>query len=226
MKLLKLKQNTPQWLEWRKRKITGTKGDMAPLRGNVPKKAFFEYVAERTFTEPVDETDIERGNRLEPIAKELIAKELGKNLTDDYVIEGDNNTGLSPDALISDSEEPTIADITEATEIKSLNNANHAELLYINKAYSDGKKLYPRSSFLTNYGIPSTYHMQVYSYFWQLANLQTLYFCAYNENAPIGRKLVILPVKRSDIADELEQNGERLKEMINEAKDFIEWLEF
>lgn len=38
--LLKLKQNSQEWLDWRKRKITGTKGDMAPLTGSVPKKAF------------------------------------------------------------------------------------------------------------------------------------------------------------------------------------------
>lgn len=223
--LLKLKQNSQEWLEWRKRKITGTKGDMAPLTGSVPKKAFFEYVAEMTCTEPESETDIARGNRLEPIARKLAAEQLNKQLSDDYVIDN-GNAGLSPDGLVLTTTEPKIEDITEAVEIKCLNNAHHLEVLYINRAYQDGKKLYPRSGFLRNYGIPSQYDMQVYSYFWQLPSLETLYFTLYNECAPVDRRLVILPIKRSDIADELVKHGDRLKEMITEAKEFIEWLEF
>lgn len=224
--LLKLKQNTPEWLEWRKRKLTGTKSDMIPASGSLPKKAFFEYVAERTFTEQIDEKDIDRGNRLEPVARKLVAKQLNKTVTDDYVVEGSDNTGLSPDGLIVTSDQPKLDDITEAIEIKCLNNANHLEAIYINRAYNDGKKIYTRSGFLANYGVPSAYHMQVYSYFWQLPKLETLYFVLYNENAPIERRLVILPIKLNDIKEELDKQSERLKDMLLQAKEFIEWLEF
>lgn len=226
MKLLKLKQNTPQWLEWRKRKITGTKGDMIPSSGSVPKKDFFDYIAERSYTEPLDETDLQRGNRLEPIARELIAKELGKNLTYDYVVEGDDNYALSPDALVVTDIEPTIELITEAVEIKCPNNANHAQIIYINRAFQNDKKSYPRKGYLANYGVPSDYHNQVFNYFLRLPNLQTLYFSVYNENAPVGRKLLILPIKREDIADEIEKYSKRMKEILIQAKDYIEWLEF
>lgn len=224
--LLKLKQNTPEWLEWRKRKVTGTKSDMAPLSGTLPKKAFFEYVAEFTCAEGKDELDMTRGNRLEPIARSLIADFLGKQLTDEYVIEGQNNTGLSPDALVVTNNKPKLNDITEAVEIKCLNNANHLECLFINNAFDGGKKTFPRSGFLVNYGVPSKYIMQVYSYFLQLPKLETLYFSLYNENAPVERRLVILPIKRTDIEPELQAHAERLQSMIVEANNFIEWLEF
>jgi hypothetical protein len=224
--LIKLKQNTPEWLEWRKRKITGTKSDMAPLSGSLPKKAFFNYVAEISCSTPENETDIERGNRLEPIARALISEKLDKKLSDDYVIEGDNNTGLSPDALVVTELEPTVDLITEAVEIKCLNSANHLEALYINRAFNNDKKVFPRSSFLVNYGVPSSYVMQVYSYFIQLPKLETLYFSLYNENAPLDKQLYILPIKRTNIEDELEKHNVRLNEMINEAKSFVDWLEF
>lgn len=224
--LKKLKQGTPEWHAWRKPLITGTKSDMAPLRGLLPKKAFFTYIASRCCVETKDETDIERGHRLEPIARELMAGRLNKTISDEYVIDSEDNTGLSPDGLIITKKNPSIDDITEATEIKCLNNENHLEALYIHRAFKNGNSLYPRSAFLSNVGVPPAYHIQIYSYFIQLPKLQTLYFGLYNENMPPAFRLVIILIKKADVQDDVDRHAKRLKEMLSEAKSFMNWLEF
>jgi hypothetical protein len=224
--LRRLKQGTPEWHIWRKLLITGTKSDMAPLRGLLPKKAFFTYVASKCCVESKDETDIERGHRLEPIARELMANRLKKTISDEYVIDGEDGTGLSPDGLIIIKENPSIDDITEAAEIKCLNNENHLEALYIHRAFRNNKSLYPRSAFLSNIGVPPSYHTQVYSYFIRLPKLQTLYFGLYNENMPPAFRLVIIKINRVDVQDDVDKHATRLKEMIAEAKNFMNWLEF
>ena len=48
MKRLSLEQNTEEWLEWRKGKITGSRlNDIIVKRGTGRKLGFYEVIAER-----------------------------------------------------------------------------------------------------------------------------------------------------------------------------------
>lgn len=102
-----VEQGTPEWHSIRRGKMTasqaskiGTKG--AGLNTLVQKLAgerFSEYDPE---AESITNVHIERGNRLEPIARALYELETGNDVVEVAFIERNDYIGISPDGLVGD----------------------------------------------------------------------------------------------------------------------------
>ena len=70
MKTIKIEQNSEEWIEVRKGKITGSKlGDITLKKGGGYKKGFYEIIADKVSIpdeEDVPSNPMERGHYLEP----------------------------------------------------------------------------------------------------------------------------------------------------------------
>ena len=147
MQIKQFEKNSYEWLESRKKKITGTKlKDLIVKRGTGKKKGFYQLIADRLalpeqpnnfIPEGYDlpEDARARGHRLESEAIEKfkqIMPSLNINTTPVLCISEENeNIAYSPDALVYENDEP-IATV----EVKCLDGANHIEAL-ITQDYSD-----------------------------------------------------------------------------------------
>lgn len=123
-----IEQGTDEWFELRKRKLTASNATAIGANGAGLKTYCKEIALEVIGVEKEHYTnsDIERGNQLEPIARAayefqtgLKVKEIGF-ITNDLFI----NAGMSPDGLIDEDKEGK-----GGCEIKARNNSKHFGLL-------------------------------------------------------------------------------------------------
>lgn len=110
MKVLTIEQRTDEWYEARKGKITGSKlHDIVVKRGTGKKMGFYELLADRlAVPKTVDETDIERGIRLEEEALQKLSAVLDRPFKKAGLCVSDDNPNIaySPDGLIEDVDTP------------------------------------------------------------------------------------------------------------------------
>jgi len=159
MKFLPLEQNSDEWMEFRKGKISGTRlGDIYAKRGG-RKIGFYETIAERLSTERDDEDRMARGLRLEDDAIAKFEQVTGKKVNKGGVCVSDVDSRIinSPDGLITND-----GKTTEAVEIKCLSPARHWQAVIENK-------------------VPSEFESQAIQYFVVNTDLQTLYFVFYDD---------------------------------------------
>ena len=127
MKRLSLIQNTEEWLEWRRGKITGSRlNDIIVKRGTGRKLGFYEVLAERLsiVTDSDNEDAMERGHELEERALDAFAETTGKQVIKDcgvWVSDENEHVAISPDGEISE---------TEAVEVKCLSSARHLQAYF------------------------------------------------------------------------------------------------
>jgi len=184
MKILQANQNTDQWIDDRRGKITGSKlKDIIVKRGTERKIGFYQLLADRLAQtengEPEDAMD--RGHRLEDEALVLFGKKIKKKIEQVGLCVSDENPNiaLSPDGLIKKGEK-----YTEAVEVKCLSSARHLQ------AYFEPK-------------VPSEFNEQVYQYFIVNPDLEKLYFVFYDPRItvkPLHHKII----KREEIEDEIQ----------------------
>lgn len=170
-------ENTTDWLEARKGKITGSRlKDIIVKRGTGEKIGFYELIAERlTNNLKESESPMDRGTRLEPEAIAKFAEITKKEVNTDLVIftrEDNESIAISPDGYIGN---------TEAVEVKCLSSARHIE------------------AYLTQL-IPSEYIDQVKQYFVVNDDLQKLYLVFYDPRI-LCKTLFHLEINRSDYAE-------------------------
>lgn len=183
MKRVKLEQNTPEWKEWRKGKITGSRlKDIIVKRGNARKLGFYEVLAERlTVPHKNDDDDaMERGHTLEQEAVNAFAEITGYEVDTNagvWVSDKNEHIALSPDGEI---------DNEHAVEAKCLSSARHLQ------AYFEQK-------------IPSDYEAQVCQYFIVNEKLEQLYFVFYDPRIP-AKPLHYIVVDREDWAVKIEEH--------------------
>lgn len=184
MRKIDVKQNTPEWEQLRKTKITGTVLKSLMGTPKARQEAIYEVIANR-LSVGVDsdeeyENPMQRGTRLEPDA--VSAFELEKNMQVERTgfCEDDSNPFIanSPDGYIIGTDD------TEALEIKAMGGKNHIKMWLTDE-------------------IPEEYKWQVVQYFVVNEKLQKLYFAGYNPDIPI-HPLHIIEVKREDIALDIE----------------------
>lgn len=161
MKRLNLEQNTEEWLEWRKGKITGSRlNDIIVKRGNGRKVGFYEVIAERLAVRGDDfESDLERGHALEEHAVRAFEEVTGKKVKRDcgvWVSDENEHIAISPDGEVGK---------TGAVEVKCLSSARHLQ------AYFEQV-------------IPTEYEAQVAQYFIVNEKLKELYFVFYDPRIP------------------------------------------
>lgn len=206
MKIHKVEQNTPDWHQLRKTKMTGTilKGIMGTPKAR--QEAIYEAIANR-LTIGVDSDDnyenpMARGHRLEPDAVSAFEFETGKTIERVGFCEDDDNPGIaqSPDGYVKDTDE------TEALEVKCMGGKNHVKL------------------WLTD-TVPQEYSWQVVQYFVVNQKLKKLYFVGYNPDIPT-HPLHIIEVERDEEMEDLIKQAREaqttfLEEVNNILKDII-----
>ena len=217
MKIINIPQNTPEWLEFRRGKITGTKSSacVASTRKNADgsylKKGWWELLAERLTgadEEDISEYPMARGHQLEGDCAEItVAKYKLQNPKYDCGIwQGDNEQSIvSPDCH-EDSDKPTWA-----VECKALNSADHIKTIYRALEYTLDER--PQERFTaTVYDmlapeiekIPQEYREQALDYFIVNKDLKTLYFALYDPRFKDKRLCHwVFVIERKTITDEI-----------------------
>lgn len=173
-------QGTDEWFHIRKGKITGTTLKAIMGTSEARKKAFYKTIGERLqIGLEEDETDIERGKRLEPEARSMFEFETGLKVEITGFIQSDENehSGYSPDGLIADTSG------TEDFEAKCMATQNHTMLWLTNE-------------------IPKEYFWQVVQAFIVNPKLQKRYFVGYNPRIPT-HPLHIIEVNRAELIEEI-----------------------
>lgn len=200
MKEINLEQNTPEWLEARRGKITGSRlKDIVVKRGTGKKIGYYEIIAESIGIPATDESAMDRGHRLEDEALQEFTKLTGKKVKKAgmWVRDDNDRIAISPDGVIS---------ATEAIEVKCLSSAKHIQAVLTNE-------------------IPDDYEFQKLQYFIVNDKLKKLYFTFYDPRIT-ARPLFIIEVNRKDIEQDIETYLEYQKNIIREIEEDIIKLTF
>lgn len=193
MKRLSLEQNTEEWLEWRKGKITGSRlNDIIVKRGTGRKLGFYEVIAERLAVQHENDNDepMERGHTLEQQAANMFENLTGYKVNTDcgvWISEENEHVAISPDGEISD---------TAAVEIKCLSSANHLQ------AYFEQE-------------VPGEYEAQVCQYFIVNDKLEQLYFVFYDPRIP-AKSIHYIICDRVEWSDRIEMMKEYQMEALQD----------
>lgn len=202
MKRIQMEQNSEEWLQWRKAKITGSRlKDIIMKRGTGRKLGFYEILAERLSmdTSQVD-NPMERGHELEVEAIKEFENITGLKVNPDcgvWVSDESEYIALSPDGEISD---------TAAVEVKCLSSARHLQALIEQE-------------------IPGEYDEQVAQYFIVNDKLEQLYFVFYDPRIEC-KPLHYIIVDRADILVKIDAYREYEKEALAEIDALVEQLTY
>lgn len=197
-------QNTDEWLENRKGKISGSKlKDIIVKRGTGRKIGFYQLLADKLAIDEQVDNPMERGSQLENEALDLFSKEASKKIEQVGLCVSDENPNiaLSPDGLIKKGKK-----YPEAVEVKCLNSAKHLEAFFEKK-------------------IPDEYHEQAMQYFIVNENLETLYFVFYDPRI-IVKPIHWIEVKRKDIEDEIQYLKDYQIQTLKEVEELLVSLAF
>jgi len=190
-----LEQRTPEWLEARRGKVTGT--GLKKIMGSAKVRGdyFYEILAERLTSEGLEEGEsaMQRGVRLEPEALEAFEKKTKKRVEIAGLCVDDKNEWIanSPDGLIL-----VKGKYREAAEIKCLSSANHLKVWLEDK-------------------IPEEHMPQAIQYFVLNKDLETLHFTSYDPRMTM-HPLHIIKVERKDIEEKIKEAREAEESFINE----------
>lgn len=204
MKILDIEQNSTEWLEARKGKITGSKlKDIVISRGTKQKIGFYQLIADRLSIDEEKEDPMERGHRLEEEAVRLFSDETGKIVSKCgmWISDEDNNIACSPDGVIKKGK-----NITEAVEVKCLSASRHLEAWFTKE-------------------IPNEYEYQVLQYFIVNEKLEKLYFCFFDPRVT-SKPFFYLEVNREDKKDDIQYYLTYQKETLSKINQLIEELTF
>lgn len=205
MKVLDIDQNSDEWLEWRKGKITGSKlKDIVTKRGSGRKIGFYELIADRLALTPDDESAMQRGHDLEEEAVQKFTEATGIEVETDcgvWVSDEDENIAISPDAAGKVDDKYRIA-----VEAKCLSSARHLQAVVENT-------------------IPYDHLEQRIQYFIVNEDLETLYFVFYDPRV-ISKPLHIIPVHRKDVEGDIEFYKQYEKTTLREIDRIVSELAF
>lgn len=201
MQILKLAQNTDEWWEARKGKITGSKlKDIIVKRGTGKKIGFYQLIADKLSIEDNSEDPMERGHTLEKEAIELFSEKKGIEVKTDIGLcfsDENPNIALSPDGLIGKN-------YNEAVEVKCLSASRHLE------AYFEQK-------------IPDEYEFQKLQYFIVNEKLERLYFVFYDPRVTV-LPIFWVEVNREDVEEDIKIYLDYQKNVLKEVDDLIAQL--
>ena len=217
MKVLNFEQGSPEWIEARRCKVTGTK--LADVMGS--SLARLQLICELIAEKQTEQTkafkataEMERGTAEEEFGRKLFEVIGNKKVNQVGICISDEFDWLanSPDGLIGKNNE-------ESIEIKCP-DTKKAVFYKITQTFEDTGITKSYQPFC---GIPAEYKWQVVSYFLVNENLQKLNFCVYDSRfINEDHKLTVTEVKREN---------EVLQEAINQAKEELikfraDWLKY
>jgi hypothetical protein len=206
MKIIEVEQNTNEWLEARKGKITGSKlKDIVVKRGNGKKIGFYQLIADRLAIEEAYIDPRERGHSLEHEALEMFEKQTDLVVDKDVglcVSDINENIAISPDGLIADDD----GKYTSAVEVKCLGSARHIEAVLTDK-------------------VPDEYYAQAVQYFVVIDELEVLYFSFYDPRVT-AKPFHIVQVTREDVEADVEFYRDYQKDTLKEVEEALAKLAF
>lgn len=200
MKVIKIEQNSPEWFQLRKGKITGSK-KIRPKRGNKRLDGFYELVADRLEMTKEDVSDSQQGHDLEPEAIAHFENLTGKKVDTGMMWISDDNEAIaiSPDGGIANNK----GVYTEAVEVKCLAGKNYI------RAVEEEE-------------IPSDYLDQRLQYFVTNPDLETLYFVFYDPYI-LAKPMHIIEVYRTPhLQAEVDAYKEFQLDIIEEVDEIVE----
>lgn len=200
MKIYNVEQKTDEWKLLRKGKVTGT--DLKRIVGTptTRESCFYDILAERLAVgADLEESAMDRGNRLEIEAIEAFEKETGKLVEVVGLTESTSNSFIasSPDGLIKNK-----GKYTEAVEIKCLSDGNHVKGWLKNE-------------------IPKEYYPQSIQYFVVNPDLEKLYFVFYNPRITV-KSLHIIELDRLNADDDIAEYEHAQNEFLREVDEALE----
>ncbi len=200
MKIINTEQNSDEWFDLRKGKITGSKlKGLIVKRGTAKKIGFYELLAERIAEEKTDENPMARGSRLEDEAIEKLEQEFGVIERVGFCVSDENeNIAISMDGYQAKEK--------RAFEVKCLSSAKHLQ------AYFEQK-------------IPSEYEDQALQYFIVDEKLETLIFAFYDPRIP-SMELHTIKLQRADIEENIVKFKEYQLGVLKEIDEMAEQLTF
>ena len=222
MKIIQIPQNTQEWHDFRRGKITGTKsaGCLSLSRkskdGSTVGMGWWEMLAERlTGNDEADISDnaMKRGSQLEGDCAEITVRRLGlenPNFEPGIWQSSENERLiLSPDCY-ENVEFPTWA-----IECKSLGSAKHLQAIYRALEYTHAGYELGRFSAIATAElkgqidlIPQEYREQALDYFIVNPHLEVLYFTLYDPRFNDSRLAHwVFTIMRADIEDNLIELG-------------------
>lgn len=205
MQVINIDQNSDEWLEMRKGKITGSKmKNLVVKRGTGKKIGFYQLVADHL---AIDENGLsssrDRGHEFEAEAIKAFEEQTGKKVEQTGMWLSDENPDIavSPDGAISVNGE-----YTEAVEVKCLSAANHLQVVIEDE-------------------VPNEYDLQVTQYFIVNEKLKTLYFVSYDPRVT-AKPLHIIQVDREDREHAIKFYREYEQDTLKEINDIVMKLSF
>lgn len=198
MKRYNLEQRTPEWDIIRAGKVTGTK--LKGLMGRTRNEWENLLVAERLAMTGIEETDMDRGNRLEPEAIIHFEKYFGVTVDRIGFTTHDDNkyVACSPDGLIL---KDGTSKFTEAVEVKCLAGKRHVGAFF--DKIDVKEKWDPKDGPISYWSVvPSEYQPQCLQYFIVNDDLEKLYFCFYSELIS-EIPMIVVQITRKEIEGEI-----------------------
>lgn len=204
MQIIEVDQNSEQWLEARKGKITGSKlRGIITKRGTARKIGFYELMAERIAIKEGYEDPMERGHRLEEEAVLTFQEMSGLQVDRVGFCISDTNPdiALSPDGLIK-----VDGKYKEAVEVKCLSSANHL------KAHFEKR-------------VPIDYEDQGIQYFIVNKDLEVLHFVFYDPRIT-AKPMFTIEMRRADNEEKIATYASYQLEVLNDINNMLEKLTF
>lgn len=213
MKIIQVEQNSDEWFEIRKGKISGSRmGKLIPKRtfekeiqngklGEM-KDEYYKIIAERIAEDEDDEDPMERGHRLEDEAAKKFEIKTGLKVETTGIWQSDENDYIiiSPDRVIKNTGN------TQALEIKCLSSWKHVKALLTNE-------------------IPDEYEEQVLQYFIVNEDLKTLFFALYDPRIK-QNELCIIEIHKVSLEAKIESHKAYQKLLLKQIEQQIIQLTF
>lgn len=199
MKIIKIEQNTNDWLELRKGKVTGSK-KIRPKRGTARLDGFYELIADRLELPKEDKSASEQGHDLEPEAIAHFESEYNVKVDTDmmWVSSENENIAISPDGGIKID-----GKYKEAVEVKCIAGKNYI------RAVEEEK-------------IPSDYSDQALQYFVVNPDLQILHFVFYDPYIKVKPMFVIDVYRTDSLQNEIDDYKDYQLELLKDVDEIVE----
>lgn len=193
MRIVKVEQKTPEWIEVRRGKVTGTQLKRIAGGAKAAETAYYEILAEKlTVSDGYDnEAAMDRGVRLESEAISEFEKRSGKKveIVGFVISDWSNEVGYSPDGLIKVGKK-----YREDIEVKCLSSGNHV------RAWLTGL-------------VPDDYMDQVVHGFIVNDELQTRYVVFYDPRISV-KPYHVIKVERSGVEQQIAAKTEAIKKFL------------
>lgn len=219
MQIIEIEQNTPEWLEYRAPRITGSKvKDVVSDKGDSIKKEVFKILAYNLTAHSQEEfaDSRDRGHSLEAQGVIELSKFTGLNFTDKKVVwqsDENDNMAISPDTFVE-------AEVIEVSgEIKCLEPAGHLEaIIDFRKSMKDKVLVYKKT-------IPAEFKKQAIQYF-IVNNDNKKHYTAFYCPEVTCMPLCVFEITREEIEEDIAKYKAQELEILSTVRLITESLVF